>query len=94
MACQACKKNLFKEKLGRCKTCMWLNVFLLTASAVGWLLSYQAAPRQIETIALLITFIASALLMSLHIAAYLYYRCRGIKKPTEDLPTQDKQIPK
>ncbi len=84
MACQFCDKNVFKEKLGRCKFCMWLNFFLLVASATGWFICYQSAPKQVETIALLLTLIASSLLMILHIGAYIYYRYKGIKNPTED----------
>ena len=89
MGCQLCDKNIFREKLGRCRSCMWLNFFLLTASAGGWFICSQSAPKQVETIALLLTFLGSALLMSLHIGAYLYYRYKGIKNPT-----QDRHIPK
>ena len=84
MACRSCKSNIFKEKLGRCKSCMWLNFFLLAASASGWFICSQTAAKQVETIALLLTLIASALLMSLHIGAYIYYRYKGIKNPTQD----------
>lgn len=84
MTCQRCKSNLFKEKLGRCQFCMWLNAILLITSAIVWFIFYQSAPTQVETIALLLTFIASVLLMSLHIGAYIYYRLKGIKHPTQD----------
>ena len=90
MACQLCKNNLFKEKLGRCKSCMWLNFFLLTASAIGWFICSASAARQVETIALLLTLIASAVLMSLHIGAYLYYRYKGNKNLTQEIAKQDK----
>ncbi|MCW8995615.1 MAG: DUF3624 domain-containing protein [Psychromonas sp.] len=86
MACRACKENLFKEKLGRCKSCMWLNFFLLTASAIGWFICYQSAPKQVATIALLLTFISSVFLMILHIGAYCYHRYNGIDQPTADKP--------
>lgn len=84
MACQFCQGPLFKDKLGRCKTCMLLNFILLLASAIGWFGFYQESPKQVDAIALLLAFIASALLMVLHISAYLYYRCKGIKNPTQD----------
>lgn len=84
MACQYCDKNIFKEKLGRCQFCMCLNFFLLVASAGGWFICSQSAPRSVEAIALLFALIATALLMSLHIGAYLYYRLKGIKHPTQD----------
>lgn len=85
MTCKSCKSHLFKEKLGRCRTCMWLNLFLLLVSGGGWFIFYQLNPKQVETIALLLTFIAIAGLMSLHISAYLYYRYKGVKHPTKDL---------
>jgi len=84
MTCQNCKKSLFKEKLGRCKFCMWLNFGLLITTAIAWFIRYQFAPTEVETIALLLTFIASVLLMSLHIGAYCYYRLQGVKHPTQD----------
>ena len=74
MTCKSCGQSLFKQKLGRCKTCMWLNFLLLIGSAGGWFIAYQSAPKQVGTIALLLTFMASAALMTLHIGAYLYYR--------------------
>lgn len=86
MACQFCQGQLFKDKLGRCKTCMLLNFVLLLASALGWFCFYQETPKQVDAIALLLTFMASALLMVLHISAYLYYRCKGIKNPMQDKP--------
>jgi len=80
MACQFCQGQLFKDKLGRCKTCMLLNFILLLVSALGWFCFYQEIPKQVDAIALLLTFIASALLMFLHICAYLYYRVTDLKK--------------
>ena len=80
MACQFCQGQLFKDKLGRCKTCMLLNFILLLVSALGWFGFYQETPAQVDAIALLFTFIGSALLMILHIFAYLYYRVVDFKK--------------
>jgi hypothetical protein len=62
---------------------MWINFCLLIGSAFGWYLSFQSAPKHVATIALLLTLFASAVLMSLHIGAYLYYRSKGIN-PMED----------
>ncbi|MCG6201172.1 DUF3624 domain-containing protein [Psychromonas antarctica] len=84
MACKFCDENRFKEKLGRCKTCIWLNLLLLVSSAIGCFIYYQSAPREVATIALLLTFIASGFLMLLHAGAYLYYRFTGVKHPTQD----------
>jgi hypothetical protein len=82
--CKFCAKNTFREKLGRCQFCMWLNLLLLVASAISWFICYQSAPREVATIALLLTFIATALLMLLHIGAYIYYRYQGVTNPTQD----------
>ena len=84
VACELCNKNTFKEKLGRCQFCMWLNFFLLLASAIGWFICYQSAPREVATIALLLTFIAAALLMLAHISAYFYYRYSARQNPKQD----------
>ena len=78
MVCKSCRDNVFRQKLGRCRRCMWINLGLLLGSALGWYLSYQSAPKHVATIALLLTLIASCVLMSLHIGAYLYYKSKGI----------------
>lgn len=74
MACQLCTADLFREKLGRCKRCFWINVALLLISGAGWLLLFQTDSRHVATIALLMTFIASFVLLILHIIAFIYYR--------------------
>ena len=76
--------NLYNKK-----TAKWQvnQSFLLLITAAGWFIRYQFAPTEVETIALLLTFIASALLMSLHIGAYCYYRLQGVKHPTQDKHT-------
>ena len=77
MSCSLCRDNLFKAKLGRCRSCMMLNFILLLSSAIGWFICYQSSPTQVATIALLFALMASGLLMILHIGAYLYYRLTG-----------------
>ena len=94
MACQLCTGDFFKEKLGRCQFCMWLNFALLCVSAGSWLLWCQSAPKRVESIALLLTFIGCAIWMCLHIGAYLYYRLQGIKNPTKYRAKEDKVRPK
>lgn len=73
MTCSACTDNIFKEKLGRCQSCMIVNFVLFVGSAIGWYICYQSAPKQVATIALLFTLIGSGLLMALHIGAVIYY---------------------
>jgi len=74
MACQLCSGAIFKEKLGRCKQCMQLNlVLLLCALSLYWgcdLSAWQAVQR----VALLMFLGAVALLMSAHIIAWCFYR--------------------
>lgn len=73
MSCRTCTGQIFKEKLGRCKSCMMINFVLLLGSALGWFICYQSGPTQVASIALLFTLIASAVLMLSHLIAYLYY---------------------
>ncbi|WP_435236184.1 DUF3624 domain-containing protein [Psychromonas sp. PT13] len=84
MVCKSCRDNIFREKLGRCRRCMWINVLLLMGSALGLVFSFQSAPEHVATIALLLTFVASGVLMAFHAMFYLYYRSKGIRYPTED----------
>jgi type IV secretory pathway TrbL component len=74
MACNDCDDNIWKQKLGRCKRCMWLNFVLLISSTGLSFFMWQTEPKSVHTIALLFTFFCSALLMLLHIIAFLYYR--------------------
>ena len=74
MACKYCTSNIWKQKLGRCKRCMWLNFILLVSSGIGSYFMLQAEPRSVQTVALLFTLFLSGLLMFLHISAFIYYR--------------------
>lgn len=80
MACHQCTGNIWKQKLGRCKRCMCINLLLLLASALGsyWMLHTQ--PKSVQAIAMFFTLFFSALLMFLHVIAYLYYRVTGDQK--------------
>jgi hypothetical protein len=74
MACTNCDNNIWKQKLGRCRRCMWLNFILLVGSAIFSYLMWQTEPKAVKTIAMLFTLFASAVLMFLHTIAFLYYR--------------------
>lgn len=74
MACSDCDSNIWKQKLGRCTRCMCLNFLLLLVSALLSYVMWQENPKSVETIALLVTLFCSALLMLLHVVAFLYYR--------------------
>ncbi|PKG40693.1 DUF3624 domain-containing protein [Psychromonas sp. Urea-02u-13] len=73
MACTDCDNNIWKQKLGRCKRCMWLNFGLLLVSVIFSYFMVQAQPKSVETIAVLFTLFCSALLMLLHTIAFIYY---------------------
>ena len=91
MACKYCQKSLFKEKLGRCHFCMWLNLFLLLVTGFGCYVFYKMGLKRVEVVALAFAFVASAFLMLMHVSAYFFYRFKGIKKPTEAFINQDKK---
>jgi type IV secretory pathway TrbL component len=74
MACTNCDNNIWKKKLGRCERCMWLNFVLLLVSAIFSYFMVQVQPKSVETIAVLFTLFCSALLMLLHMIAFIYYR--------------------
>tara|TARA_R110001583_G_scaffold7720_8_gene37911 strand:- start:9526 stop:9774 length:249 start_codon:yes stop_codon:yes gene_type:complete len=74
MACAGCDNNIWKQKLGRCKRCMWFNFILLVGSAIFSYFLWQTEPKSVQTIAMLFALFCSALLMLLHTIAFLYYR--------------------
>ncbi|MCP4321210.1 MAG: DUF3624 domain-containing protein [Psychromonas sp.] len=73
MACSGCDDNIWKQKLGRCKRCMWINFIILVIAALGSYFMIQESSKSVETIALLFTLFVTALLMLLHISAFIYY---------------------
>ena len=77
MACELCTGKVFKEKLGRCKQCMLINLVLLivTAGLYFWVDVTQLLA--VQEIALLMLLWASALLMGAHIIAWCFYRLKG-----------------
>ena len=83
MACTNCE-NVWKQKLGRCKRCMWFNFILLLLSAVGSYYMMLEQPKSVSTIALLFTLFFSALLMLSHGVAFIYYRFNKTKGGTHN----------
>jgi uncharacterized protein YybS (DUF2232 family) len=83
MACSDCNNNIWKQKLGRCKRCMWLNFILLVGSAIFSYLMWQKDPKAVQTIAMLFAFFASAFLMIIHMIAFLYYRFSKVDQKTK-----------
>lgn len=74
MACKYCDNNIWKEKLGRCKRCMWINLILLLLSALLSYFLFQQQAKSVQTIAALFALFSSALLMASHVVMFIYYR--------------------
>lgn len=72
MSCKSCNSTIFKQKIGRCKTCMWqLTVLSLISWPLWWLL-YADSPKQINSIALLFFCTAFTGLLALHLIVLGY----------------------
>ncbi|MCS6114744.1 DUF3624 domain-containing protein [Shewanella baltica] len=77
MSCGDCKTEIFRQKIGRCKRCMWQ---LTALSAIGWPLwwwLYYDAPWEVNSIALLFFCTAFTGLLALHLIVLAYRRLRG-----------------
>ncbi|ABS07697.1 DUF3624 domain-containing protein [Shewanella baltica] len=77
MSCGDCKTEIFRQKIGRCKRCMWQ---LTALSAIDWPLwwwLYYDAPREVNSIALLFFCTAFTGLLALHLIVLAYRRLRG-----------------
>ncbi len=79
MACSNCVSDIFKDKLGRCKRCMWTNFFLLLFSGLACLFSDLLMLDTVQYIALLMLLLLTAVLMILHLSFYFYYHYQGVK---------------
>ncbi|MCL1090983.1 DUF3624 domain-containing protein [Shewanella profunda] len=76
MDCGECKTSIFRQKIGRCKRCMWQ---LTCLSAFGWPLwwyFYWDTPLDVNSIALLFFCCAFSGLLMLHllVLVYRYFR--------------------
>ncbi len=72
MTCKNCNSTIFRQKIGRCKTCMWqLTVLSLISWPLWWLL-YADSPKQINSIALLFFCTAFTSLLALHLIVLGY----------------------
>jgi len=77
MACDDCKTSIFRQKIGRCKRCMWQLALL---SLIGWPLwwfLYGATPREVNSIALLFFCAAFSSLLLLHLVVLAVRRIQG-----------------
>ncbi|MGL4735458.1 MAG: DUF3624 family protein [Enterovibrio sp.] len=76
MSCQPCDlvKSSVKEKLGRCKRCLWQLASLQLILWLMWFAKFDEAPRSIEAIIIYFALAASALLLLLHMLAFIWRR--------------------
>ncbi|MGL5291482.1 MAG: DUF3624 family protein [Vibrionaceae bacterium] len=76
MSCQPCDlaKNSIKEKLGRCQRCLWQLVILQLILWPMLLTKFYDTPRSIEAIIIYFALAASAILLLLHLLAFVWRR--------------------
>ncbi|MGF1691565.1 DUF3624 domain-containing protein [Photobacterium kagoshimensis] len=73
MACSTCRDthNRFKQKLGRCRQCMWQLTLLSLFSWTVWGYRYQAHPTSVESITLIFAASSFSLLLLAHFVVAL-----------------------
>ncbi|MGL5335705.1 MAG: DUF3624 family protein [Enterovibrio sp.] len=76
MSCEPCDlvTNSIKEKLGRCKRCVWQLVILQLILWLMWFAKFYDTPRSIEAIIIYFALAASAILLLLHLLAFIWRR--------------------
>jgi len=79
MSCELCATTLIKQKLGRCKQCMWINFILLTLTAGIYYWIDISALQAVQRIALSMFLVILGLLMVAHLSAWVFYRWKGSK---------------
>jgi len=72
MGCRFCDTSVFKEKIGRCKTCMWQLTILSLISWPLWFNFYYEQPLVVESIALLFFCVSFSGLLLLHLLVWGY----------------------
>ena len=79
MSCELCTGKVFKEKLGRCKQCMLINLLLLIIAVGIYLWVDMAQLLAVQKVALVMFLWASAILMTAHLTAWCFYKLKGEK---------------
>lgn len=65
---------MFKQKLGRCKQCMVINLIMLVLGLIAYSLIDLKKLQAVQEVALLMFIGATAILMSAHIIAWCFHR--------------------
>ncbi|WP_299663737.1 DUF3624 family protein [uncultured Psychromonas sp.] len=79
MSCEFCATTLIKQKLGRCKQCMWINFILLALTAIIYYWIDISALQAVQRVALIMFLGSLVLLMLVHLSAWSFYRWKGSK---------------
>ena len=77
MSCEFCVGQFFRNKLGRCKQCMMINFILLIVVTGIYFFVDMSQWLAVQEVALLMFILALAILMTLHIVAWCFYRFKG-----------------
>ncbi|QFU21899.1 DUF3624 domain-containing protein [Shewanella eurypsychrophilus] len=72
MACDNCLSSIYKQKIGRCKTCMWQLAILSLISWPLWWFLYSERVSHVESIALLFFCFSFTGLLLLHLIVLSY----------------------
>ncbi|MGX9462044.1 DUF3624 domain-containing protein [Shewanella sp. A14] len=72
MPCNQCFESVFRQKIGRCKRCMWQLTLLSMMTWPLWCYLYLDSPTVVESIALLFFAIAFSGLLAIHIIVWAY----------------------
>ncbi|KFZ39197.1 hypothetical protein HR45_02050 [Shewanella mangrovi] len=77
MACDACFSDVFKQKIGRCKTCMWQLTVLSLIGWPTWFYLFADTPKSVNSIALFFFCCAFSGLLLLHLIVLCWRKLTG-----------------
>ncbi|MGF1760202.1 DUF3624 domain-containing protein [Photobacterium sagamiensis] len=77
---QAFNQQAFKQKLGRCRQCMWQLTLLSGLSWGAWWYFYRTQPAMVESITLIFAASAFSLLLAAHLLVAFIRRLRNTNR--------------
>ena len=80
MACDQCTDSIFKQKIGRCKRCMWQLTLLSIMTWPLWWYCFADTPKSVESIALLFFAVSFSALLTLHIVVLVFRHVTQYKR--------------
>lgn len=94
-SCKHCDENLLREKLGRCRRCVWLSLLLALSCSLGWLLLQHTDAEYVQQVAALFGAVFAVLLFCAHLVVGGYYRITGqegiFSAPSEPEPEPESE---